>query len=115
MYFHVLSLNMTSTPPAAAKPQRHRRIRYLDKDKLLSARVEAGLTQGQLAIRMGGRTTQSLVSMWERGRQGTSLKKLRVLADALGKKPEDLMPDDLLARITAGTAARALGAAQPAP
>lgn len=97
---------MTTTPPAAAPPKRHRRIRYLDKDKLLRARVDAGLTQGQVADKMGGRTTQSLVSMWERGRQGTSLQKLGILAEALGKKPEDLMPDELLTRLAAGAPAR---------
>jgi transcriptional regulator with XRE-family HTH domain len=97
---------MTATPPAAAAPGRRPRIRYLDKDKLLKARVEARLSQGQLATKVGGRATQSLISMWERGRQGTSLQQLEVLATALGKKPEDLMPDELLARISTPTAQR---------
>ena len=102
---------MTSTTPGTTAPRKRRqRVRYLDGDKLLKARLEVGLFQSELAARIrevskgkAGAVSQTLVAMWERGRQGTSPEKVRWIAEALGKKPEDLMPDDLVARITPAT------------
>lgn len=96
---------METTSPAAVPPQAQRkraRVRYLDGDKLLAARVELQLNQGEVARRIGGNVTQSLVSAWERGRQGTSVANVRRIARALGLEPEALMPNETLARITAG-------------
>lgn len=92
---------MTTTSPGTTAPQQKRRnrVRYLDKDKLLKWRLDADLTQGQLADRAGGGITQSLVSAWERGRQGTCMPNVRLLAAALRRDPEDLMPDETVARI----------------
>ena len=47
-----------------------------------SARVHAGLTQGQLAQRIG--TTQSAVSRWERGHDEPRLSSLSAILRACG-------------------------------
>jgi transcriptional regulator with XRE-family HTH domain len=103
---------MTSTSPDTTAPHRRRqRVRYLDGDKLLRWRLDVDLTQEEVAAKAGGKVTQSLVSAWERGRQGTSMPNVRLLAKALGKEPEDLMPDELLDRLAAGRTPRVLGKA----
>jgi transcriptional regulator with XRE-family HTH domain len=45
-------------------------------------RTAAGLTQGQLAERMG--TNQANVCLWEKGRRGMPMTRLPALAAALG-------------------------------
>ncbi len=52
---------------------------------LIAARVEAGLTQAQVAERMG--TTQSVIARLEGGRSLPSLKTLYRYADATGTRP----------------------------
>lgn len=91
---------MTPTPAAAAPPKRRKRTRYLDGNKLLKIRIELDDSQDEFAARLGNGVTQSLVSAWERGRQGTSLANVRRFAVVLGRPAEDLMPDELLARIS---------------
>lgn len=53
---------------------------------LIAARVEAGLTQAQVAERMG--TTQSVIARLEGGRSLPSLKTLYRYADATGTRPQ---------------------------
>lgn len=53
---------------------------------LIAARTEAGLTQAQVAERMG--TTQSVIARLEGGRTLPSIKTLYRYADATGTKPE---------------------------
>ena len=53
---------------------------------LIAARTEAGLTQAQVAERMG--TTQSVIARLEGGRTLPSLKTLYRYADATGTRPE---------------------------
>ena len=53
---------------------------------LIAARVEAGLTQEEVAKRMG--TTQSVVARIEGGRSLPSIKTLYRYAEATGTKPE---------------------------
>jgi predicted transcriptional regulator len=50
--------------------------------ELISARSRAGLTQGQVAERMG--TTQSVVARLESGRQTPSMRTVQRYAHALG-------------------------------
>ena len=52
---------------------------------LIGARVEAGLTQEEVAKRMG--TTQSVVARLEGGRTLPSIKSLYRYAEATGTKP----------------------------
>jgi DNA-binding XRE family transcriptional regulator len=52
--------------------------------QMIAARVRAGLTQAQLAKRMG--TTQSVVARLESGRQLPSMKTLLRYADATGSR-----------------------------
>jgi len=52
---------------------------------LIAARVEAGLTQEEVAKRMG--TTQSVVARLEGGRTLPSIKSLYRYAEATGTKP----------------------------
>ena len=52
---------------------------------LIAARVEAGLTQEEVAKRMG--TTQSVVARLEGGRMLPSIKSLYRYAEATGTKP----------------------------
>ncbi len=53
--------------------------------ELIAARVRAGLTQAQLAERMG--TTQSAVARMEGGRRLPSMKTLLRYAAATGSRP----------------------------
>lgn len=51
--------------------------------QLIQARINAGLTQGEVAIRMG--TTQSVIARLESGRTLPSVKTLSHYAKATGK------------------------------
>lgn len=51
-------------------------------ERLRALRLEAGLTQSQLAIRLG--TTQSAIARLERGLHRTSLETINRVAAALG-------------------------------
>ena len=53
---------------------------------LIKARTDAGLTQEEVAKRMG--TTQSVVARLESGRTMPSIKTLYRYAEATGTKPE---------------------------
>ena len=50
--------------------------------ELIAARSRAGLTQGQVAERMG--TTQSVIARLESGRRGPSMRTVQRYANALG-------------------------------
>ena len=50
--------------------------------ELIAARLRAGLTQGQMAERMG--TTQSTIARLESGRRTPSLRTVQRYADAAG-------------------------------
>lgn len=50
--------------------------------QLLSARLAAGLSQTELALRLG--TSQSRVSAWERGQEAPRLEALPGIVQALG-------------------------------
>ncbi len=51
---------------------------------ILAARARAGLTQDQLAKRMG--TTQAVIARWEGGRVKPSTRTLERLAEATGMR-----------------------------
>ena len=53
---------------------------------LVGARARAGLSQAELAERMG--TTQSVVARLESGKQAPSWKTIQRLAEATGTRPE---------------------------
>jgi transcriptional regulator with XRE-family HTH domain len=75
--------------------------RYLSREALYRKRIEAGLSQAELAERCG--TIQSQVSNWERGNSGCNIGMLHKLAKALDEQlrsigqpgcgPLDLMLD----------------------
>lgn len=50
--------------------------------ELIAARCRVGLTQGQVAERMG--TTQSVIARLESGRRGPSMRTVQRYANALG-------------------------------
>jgi len=52
--------------------------------EMIAARVRSGLTQAQLAQRMG--TTQSVIARLEGGQRSPSVRTLRRLADATGSR-----------------------------
>lgn len=52
--------------------------------EMIAARVRSGMTQAQLAQRMG--TTQSVVARLENGQRSPSVKTLRRLANATGSR-----------------------------
>lgn len=58
-------------------------------EKLKAARLAAGLSQYQLAEKVG--CSQHHISRWENGERGPSAKSLKKLANALGCKMEDLI------------------------
>lgn len=55
---------------------------------LAKLRKEAGLTQGQLAERIG--VTASAIKAWENGRRTPSSKCMTALYQALDLNPEDI-------------------------
>jgi transcriptional regulator with XRE-family HTH domain len=59
------------------------------------ARVIADLQQSELAERAG--VHQTFISLLERGKRGTTLETIGVLAGVLGCAVEDLMPDEVAA------------------
>ena len=56
--------------------------RHTGDSLIAKARLAAGLTQEQLAARMG--ITQQTVANWERGARNPKLATIRKIADALG-------------------------------
>jgi transcriptional regulator with XRE-family HTH domain len=61
---------------------------------LRQARIDAGLTQAQLAARLG--TKQSVVSRWEAGREDIRLSTLSRFLRACGLRAEvRTLPDDV--------------------
>jgi transcriptional regulator with XRE-family HTH domain len=58
---------------------------------LREAREEAGLTQRQVAERVG--LTRTSVTNIERGNQHIALHQLFLLADAVGREPTELLPN----------------------
>ncbi|HUZ64405.1 MAG TPA: helix-turn-helix transcriptional regulator [Acetobacteraceae bacterium] len=77
-----------------------------DRDELLEAvgarlreaRLKAGMTQGQLAEKVG--TSQSYVYLAETGGQNLTLKALHRLATALGSGLRDLLPAEVDAPVS---------------
>lgn len=62
------------------------------KDRVRRARREAGLSQSQLAARIGAHTTS--ISDWERGRNEPSARHIVGIARETGKKVEFFFSDD---------------------
>lgn len=58
---------------------------------LRQRREGAGLTQGDVASRVG--LSRTSITNIENGRQHVTLHVLYALADAIGSKPSDLLPD----------------------
>jgi transcriptional regulator with XRE-family HTH domain len=61
-------------------------------DRLRRCRKKRGLTQDQLARKLGNPTTGVSISSWETGRYIPQLENLRRLADALEVKVDRLLP-----------------------
>lgn len=59
--------------------------------RLRKVRADAGLTQKQVADRVGLKRTS--ITNIERGRQHIALHQLFLLASAVGCQPQDLLPD----------------------
>lgn len=57
---------------------------YETARELITARTSAGLTQGEVAERMG--TTQSVIARLESGRRTPSLRTLQRYAEAVGAR-----------------------------
>lgn len=58
-------------------------------DKLKKARIDAGLTQADLANRLG--VAVITVKKWEAGDRAPTIERLREIAKALGVKPGALL------------------------
>ena len=74
-----------------------RRLRDLDGDALRQARLDAGLSQHQLALECG-LSSDSLLSRWERGVASPRPATLRVLAERLGVPIVALQPVEVRER-----------------
>lgn len=77
------------TDPEFVKDLEESEKDFAELDLILAARAEAGLTQAQVATRMG--TTQSVVARIESGLSNghwPSMRSLQRYADALGKRLE---------------------------
>ena len=53
-------------------------------DRLKELRIEAGLTQKQLSIELGGRIDQSSIARWESGTREPLLDAVIILAEYFG-------------------------------
>jgi transcriptional regulator with XRE-family HTH domain len=72
---------------------KHSKIRiswYVDMN-IRQARQAKGFTQQQLAQRTG--IDQAAISRMENGKQRITVDDLRIMAEALGIDPRDLLPD----------------------
>jgi transcriptional regulator with XRE-family HTH domain len=74
-------------PIGIGRPAKHRRTNF--GDRLATAREEAGLTQSQLAHKLG--TTQRVITYWERGTVALRADQLRALADLLDVSADYLL------------------------
>lgn len=61
----------------------------MEENAIKKARTEAGLTQVQLAEKMG--CSQQEIQRWEAGRVSPTAKTLKKLAEAIGCNPGDLI------------------------
>ena len=66
--------------------------------KLKKLRLQAKLTQEQLAEKVGGTCTNTVISRYERGIVEMGILTMYDLAQALQVSPESLIPDRLLHR-----------------
>ena len=71
-------------PGVRAEVERIEREEGVLLDALLKARQDAGLTQAQVAERMG--TTQSVVARLESGRRAPSMRTVQRYAQAVGAR-----------------------------
>ena len=60
-------------------------------ERLKTARERKGLTQRQMAARVG--VTQPTIQVWESGEHAPRARLLRKVAEAYGLKPADLIPE----------------------
>ena len=67
---------------------------YLDPLKLKERRKAAGLTQGELAARLGANATQGRVAHWEAGDDNPSIETVAKLSRELGCEMHELMHAD---------------------
>lgn len=67
--------------------------------KIKRIRKQAGLTQEQLAEKVGGTCTNTVISRYERGTVEMGIQTMYDLAQALGVSPEMLVPDRLLHKL----------------
>lgn len=58
--------------------------------RLYNARKRAGLTQWDLAVRVGHRRRQNIISLWETGRRRPSIADIWELCRALGMTVDEL-------------------------
>ena len=81
---------MLKTPAVKAEVNKLNREEFAILDEILTARKEAGLTQAQIAKRMGTQAPAiaRLESALATGKHSPSLTTLRKYAAALGKKVE---------------------------
>lgn len=66
--------------------------------KLRKLRKQAGLTQEQLAEKVGGTCTNTVISRYERGIVEMGIQTMYDIAEALKVTPEQLMPERLIHR-----------------
>ncbi|MBI5142089.1 MAG: helix-turn-helix transcriptional regulator [Nitrospirae bacterium] len=85
-----LVAKMLDNPRVRAEYDRLEREEFAILDEMLAARREAGLTQAQIAERMGTKApaVARLESSLASGRHSPSLETLRKYAAALGKRLE---------------------------
>ena len=81
---------MLKNPAVKAEVEKHNREEFAILDEILTARKEAGLSQAQIAKRMGTQTPAiaRLESSLATGKHSPSLTTLRKYAAALGKRVE---------------------------
>ena len=90
MKHHELVNKMLENPEVAAEYERIEREDFAILDEMLAARKAAGLTQAQVAERMGTKapSVARLENALASGKHSPSVETLRKYADALGKKLE---------------------------
>ena len=83
-----------------------------DRTRLRQARIAAGLTQLELATRLG--VTSTTVHMWEHGDRVPRASRVAAIAAVLGIDPEELTTMDQADTLTLGAVRQRAGYSQAA-
>ena len=84
-----------SGPPGEASPEALEAVPETFGQRLRRFRLDAGLSAGELALRIGTPSGRSLIDAWERDRSEPGMRWLVPLARALKRSLEELLTGEV--------------------